>query len=342
MAIFNLDQFPRHRPSEAQPLPFVNIFAGETTKLPSLIIHRGQPMLPRANLVEVIGQRKAGKSTAAMCWVLAILTGEYLSMSAKNDVDRILWCDTEQGETELRQRFLHSLQNVNLFTPSINERLQVLSLRCIPKTQRIDILAEAVKAFAPDLIILDGIADLAQDFNDQKECFDVLEQLSMMADKENLCIVALIHKNRADDNSKGHMGACLDQKAYQIYSVCKRDGTAEVKYIDGRGAPIEGFTFTFDENGVPIAAEQKREDERGKCLRRWTEIFSALGENDGGYTNKQIKDAVKVARNIGERQANEDIREAVGFGVLIRTGEGRNTRYALCFNDVSNDNDSEL
>ena len=63
------------------------------------------------------------------------------------------------------------------------------------------------------LLIIDGIRDLMYDINSPSESTDLINLLMRWSSGYNLHIHTVLHLNKGDDNTRGHIGTELNNKA---------------------------------------------------------------------------------------------------------------------------------
>lgn len=322
-------------------LTYIDIFQGnpEDMEVPYLIEHGEEKMLHRHNLTVMQGKKKQGKTAGAICFVMALLAGEYNGLKSHESNPTVLWVDTEMGDAETRKRMRLMVDKLGIDRETACERLKVISLKTVPKANemRLTALERAIQEVCPDLVVLDGVADMVRDFNQSDECFEVLERLGAIVEETGIALLTMIHENRQDGNAKGHAGAACDQKAYEIYAVKKEEHGSSVKYIEGRGAPCTGFQFAFDDNGVPVPPPDVVNREFSECLETWYGVVAFLPPSEDGYRHKDLVTAYTGKYNCTARTAKNAIASAVGKGALLREGERKNVIYKLCFRGNESD-----
>lgn len=322
-------------------LTYIDIFQEnpEDTEVPYLIEHGEEKMLHRHNLTVMQGKKKQGKTAGAICFVMALLAGEYNGLRSHESNPIVLWVDTEMGNAETRKRMRLMVDKLGIDRETACERLKVISLKTVPKANemRLTALERAIQEVCPDLVVLDGVADMVRDFNQSDECFGVLERLGAIVEETGIALLTMIHENRQDGNAKGHAGAACDQKAYEIYAVKKEEHGSSVKYIEGRGAPCTGFQFAFDDNGVPVPPQDVVNREFSEYLETWRDVVGSLSTKGEGYRSTDLVNAYKGKYGCTPRTAQRAIQSAVSRGVLLKEGDGKNTTYTVCFHGIGRD-----
>lgn len=329
-----LDKFCADHHKYDTSLPFVDIWSEEgDLELPFLIENaKGQGMIHRDSIIVLQGKPKQGKSTAALCFAMALLAGEFIGLKAHESGCDVLWIDTEMGIRECKKRLRLAMESVGLDQKRIAGRLKFLSLKSISKegNKRTEAVERAVREVCPDFVVLDGVADLVRDVNKFDECADVMERLGMIVERHHIALLTLIHENKQDEKARGHLGSVTDQKAYELYAV--KNGKAD--YLCGRGEPCEGFSFSFADGGIPAPAADVLRNEWTEALQKWAEVFKALpdgGRNASGYRYSELWKAYRDFTSASESSSKRAIKQSVEDGILIQEGEGKEVRYRYAF-----------
>lgn len=181
------------------------------------------PCFYRGELVAVCGKAKSGKTLFLSMIMACCLTNKVLALeriAADNEGPlRVLWLDTEQSQQSTQEimlkRIIPMAGNINGF----DECFYSYNLRGLGYETRRELIEVAINALHPDLVIIDGIKDLVTDINDAVQATQIMEQLMMLAQKNNCCIVNVLHQNKseADHNMRGSIGTELTNKAFEVY-----------------------------------------------------------------------------------------------------------------------------
>lgn len=251
-----------------------------------LFEYKGVGFSPLGGIQAISGQKKNGKTFMLAQLMAAALGGEgqrlrqYLgglqtrasTIAHLGHAPRILYCDTEMEQLNTAKvlRRVHWLCELPTNEPC--DRFQALWLREVPKTQaqsanreRWRLIRNAVEIAEPDILFIDGLRDLVDDFNDNAESAAIVGELMSLASSRNMCIWSVLHYNprmTSDDASKmrGHLGTELGNKVSDTFiSTKKKDAatgavTFTVSQQDARGKDVEDwkFTITDDMGGLGI------------------------------------------------------------------------------------------
>lgn len=277
--------------------------------------YNGVGCVPRGELQAVTGKMKTGKSFACMVVEVALLKGECMGIVAKSHNLKVLHVDTEQGEGNIvdRAKTLHSM--CGWATKINNDRFAVLTLRECDYKERLKLITDAIEDIKPDFVLIDGVRDLCADFNDIGESSSLIEDLTKIANKYKVAVMCVLHENKGDTNMRGHLGTELGHKGTDVYKVSKKDGVITVEQTAYRNAPIDKWSFTIGDGGVPqqqstLKAVNKTKQKRDNVFR---EIFH--GQNCG-YTHTVLAGKFMELYHCEKRCATGHIDDALQEGLL--------------------------
>ena len=250
---------------------------------------KGQPCFPRKDLTSIAGQAKSGK-TNLIAMLLACCTRpaedrHVLNMQRIQEAPlKVMWIDTEQSQKSTQNILMHRIAKMLQVEeeeegqPSDfpEELFFVFNLRSALIEDRYDLLAEAVEAYKPDLVVIDNIRDLVKDINDGVQAQTLIEGLMHMAEQYNCNITTVIHQNRSADNRglRGWLGTELMNKVFEVFTcqkILQKQGEKPVFCIEQtltRKYDIdEPMCYTIRDNGLPESCEQpvvQPRDAKGK------------------------------------------------------------------------------
>ena len=251
------------------------------------------PTLPKGNIVALSAKWKNGKTF--FCDILAAI---FLDSTAFHNCEslvkqgKVLFFDTEQAvsDTARIRRIIKQL------TP--HERHKDLDVYCLRNASidseeegetisRYEFIVRSIEHEHPDLVIIDGIADLIYNYNDVYESQAMVNKLAAVASEHNCCMVVVMHQNkgRQDTNMKGHLGTMLYQKGSDEFIVEKHGPLFVVTHNVSRHRQSEGLVFKLDANAVPMDAAADRQlqldiehrQELGNIRDQFVDLFPADG-----------------------------------------------------------------
>lgn len=248
--------------------------------------YQGVGFSPLGGIQAISGQKKNGK-TFVLAQLMAAALGfrkdnvkQYLcGLKARESTIEwlghdpvVLYCDTEMEQLNTAKvlRRVHWLCELPM--NQRDDHFFVLWLREVPKTdkstqnmERWRLIKNAIKKVKPDIVFIDGLRDLVNDFNSNTESSEIVGEMMSIASKNNCCIWNVLHMNPRpmnDDESKmrGHLGTELGNKVSDTFvSIKKKDEatgevTFTVKQQDARGKDVNDWKFivTDDVGGLGI------------------------------------------------------------------------------------------
>ncbi|MCD8266752.1 MAG: AAA family ATPase [Prevotellaceae bacterium] len=177
----------------------------------------GAPLMTAEGLSLVLGPPKCRKTSLCVGMVAALLGHPLLGPSSPAESRplerKVLIIDAEQGKGygQLTYRKVHKLMGWD--DKVSNPRLVYMDFRPLSRQQRREALTRAVEALRPQVVVLDGVVDICQDYNDQKDCAEVVGQLVELAGKCHTHICSCLHTNKDGRTERGALGAMYKQKA---------------------------------------------------------------------------------------------------------------------------------
>jgi hypothetical protein len=235
-------------------------------KAPETVLQIGEkPTFTRGNISCISGKAKSRKS-----FLIALLAGDLIKESCK-----VLLIDTEQGTyhiTKSAQRILQ-LADISLFEKSNN--LIVLTLREKGTNARRELTEQAIKYYTPDIVFIDGIRDLIYSINDEHEATEIINLLMRLSSEQNIHICSVLHENKGDNNTRGHIGTELMNKSETIISVTKDGDLSKVEPKYCRNIDFETFYFRINENSLPEkATPEAMPTEKEKKIKLYQNAFA--------------------------------------------------------------------
>lgn len=103
------------------------------------------------------------------------------------------------------------------------------------------------------LVIIDGIVDLVQDFNNLQQCTIVTNKFLEWTTKTGCHLIGILHKNFGSDKPTGHIGSTILKKAETVVYLDHNEESENVQVTPRytRNVPFEKFEFNVDENWLP-------------------------------------------------------------------------------------------
>ena len=250
----------------------------------TLTTSSGGGILPLGDISAVTGLAKSGKSTFVSVLLSSVLGSDRFGLSTQDTGAKVLYIDTEQHKrnvAKVRKRILQ------IAPQGASERLKMIALRELTPQQRANSIAMAVGYYQPQIVVIDGIVDLIDDFNNIEQSQRIVTHLLQVASTYNCHIINVLHTNKSQEvtgvaNMRGHLGAILGNKCSECWSV-KKDGKVFTSTLTearngGEGEKItytitEGGDITTAEEAIRVQRETKEQAKRAEKLAELREIF---------------------------------------------------------------------
>ena len=204
-----------------------------------------------------------------------IMTGEDHRPVFQVRPTRILHIDTEQGKDDTIAFKNRVISMSRVPKDEAKEHFFILRLRETELAQeRWKKILKAIWQVQPTDIFLDGMLDIVEDYNDQKECQPIIRKCMMLATYYDTSLWAVLHENPMVDKLVGTLGSITQRKVSEIFTVIKvkqsdlkanekRDDLPEiyfrVKQNKARGKDVADWLFQYVTNaggwGQPVEIE---------------------------------------------------------------------------------------
>ena len=254
---------------------------------------------------------------------------------------RILYVDTEQGEDDtigFKNRVI-SMSGVS--KEDAKEHLKILRLRDTELAKdRWRKILKAIWQMQPTDIFLDGMLDIVEDYNDQKECQPVIRKCMMLATHYDTSLWAVLHENPMVDKLVGTLGSITQRKVSEIFTVIKvkqadlkpNDQRPElpdiyfrVKQNKARGRDVADWLFQYvtnqggwgepkeiEENGVKVADSKEI-----AFMREADERLKAFNWTSAGATYTELERFLR--RSVSGRRAGDLINIAAEHSIIYKS-----------------------
>lgn len=177
---------------------------------------------------------------------------------------KILYVDTEQSPYHCIKVMERILRLAGLPLDRQPDNFEFLALRKHTPQTRIAIIEQAIYGTGNlGLVIIDGIRDLAYDINSPSEATTLISKLMQWTDERQIHIHTVLHQNKSDDNSRGHIGTELNNKAETILQIAKDEMDKDVSVVSAvhiRAMDFEKFAFRINDEALPELMEDYQPD----------------------------------------------------------------------------------
>ena len=322
----------------------------------------GIPFAPRGGIHAITGQAGNGKTMTLAQFMAAILCGEYGELRYElSDViphPKVLYIDTEMEEANtiaVKNRVM------TLCERPINEDSDdfvVIMLREVPETtddkgkktsssvNRWRMTLKAIYEYKPTAVFIDGLLDVVADFNDNKECQEIIYKCMQVASHYNISVWCIVHQNPGGEKLVGHLGSFLERKVTDVFQTKKdkNDKTGDVTFTvsqkKARGRDVADWQFRVlpvDSWGRPeqiLTAEIQRRGEKSEGddpekIKQW--IDEAANRYEWPMSRGDIKKTVfgEIGGQLNHGKQDTDLAIAINLGYLEQSTLKKNGAYML-------------
>ena len=291
-----------------------------------------------------------------------IVTGEDHRPLFQQRPTRILHIDTEQGKDDTIAFKNRVISMAGVDKDEAKEHFFILRLRdtelAIDRWKKI---LKAIWQVQPTDIFLDGMLDIVEDYNDQKECQPIIRKCMMLATHYDTSLWAVLHENPLVDKLVGTLGSITQRKVSEIFTVIKvkqadlkenerradlPDIYFRVKQNKARGRDVADWLFYYvtnaggwgqpveiEDNGVKVVdskeiAFMKEADERLKAFN-WT---------SAGATYTELERYLR--KSVSGRRAGDLINIAAENGIIYKSDKKKYHYNGL--KELPKDNSQDL
>ncbi|MGI6223066.1 MAG: AAA family ATPase [Prevotella sp.] len=315
-------------PSSEQPKDQYEIDLSEDYPEPVYTMRfNGIGTFPRGDIQAVKAKSKNGKTFLCSILIAVVLGCKRLGdWSAEIPDASVCLFDTEQNprNTAKVAKRVHALLGWD--SKKSNDRFRVYALRTMDADKRFDYIERVIRDIKPTFVVIDGIADLMMNFNDNVESEAVIERMMRISAECDCSLCCVLHTNKAkdDSNMKGHIGTLLLQKASDVLEVTKKADEAifNVEETDSRNIPIEKFAFTLDGDGIPMMSnytDAREISKVDKVQKVMNDVFKDSTEL--GYNELVHSYALNAAAS--DSTGKRDVKFAKEKGIIMLTTSGK-------------------
>ena len=264
---------------------------------------------------------------------------------------RILYVDTEQGEDDtigFKNRVI-SMSGVS--KEDAKEHLKILRLRDTELAQdRWRKILKSIWQVQPTDIFLDGMLDIVEDYNDQKECQPIIRKCMMMATHYDTSLWAVLHENPMVDKLVGTLGSITQRKVSEIFTVIKvkqadlkpndqrpdlPDIYFRVKQNKARGKDVADWLFQYVTNqggwGQPVEIEDNGakvvDSKEMAFIKEADERFGKLDWTSAGLSRSDVDSALVNQGVTSNRRKADLINKALDVGIIYKDGTKERPKY---------------
>lgn len=179
----------------------------------------GENIGSRGNFVVLSGLPKAGKSTFLNAIIASAYTHFDIYGIKLKDAGNIGYFDTESSQND----FYNNLHRIRSFAGFIElpRSFQAFATRVDPFLMQRSLISTYIELYKPAVLIIDGLLDLIQNYNDETESRALMDWLKMITAEHSMLIIGCIHLGKKDNHTLGHFGSMVDRYAQSVLEIVK-------------------------------------------------------------------------------------------------------------------------
>ena len=275
---------------------------------------------------------------------------------------RILHIDTEQGKDDTIAFKNRVISMSGVPKDEAKEHFFILRLRDTELAQdRWKKILKAIWQVQPTDIFLDGMLDIVEDYNGQKECQPIIRKCMMLATYYDTSLWAVLHENPMVDKLVGTLGSITQRKVSEIFTVIKvkqadlkanekRDDLPDiyfrVKQNKARGKDVSDWLFQYVTNaggwGQPVEIEDNGtkvvDSKEMQFIKEADERLKTFNWTSAGATYTELERFLR--RSVSGRRAGDLINIAAENGIIYKSDKKKYHYNGL--KELPKDNSQDL
>ena len=275
-----------------------------------LVSREGRPVLTRGNISMVVGLPGARKSFLCTGIAGAFLSNDTcIGLQGEIPDGNLLWLDTEQADVHVA-RIGRRLNRIMRHDEKDNpQNIKIHRGRELTPQDRAKLLNATIALYRPDVVVIDGVADLISDPNDVAQSTAIVNELMKLSKEHDCHILVVVHANIGSEKARGHLGSEVQRKAETVITV-KADGeTSKCMFAKTRDIRPSDFSFGV-EFGLPVASDGVVDD----SLR--TVMEDIIGDAEVSYN--QLDSDLQSKLGIKKTASQKRIADAIRQGIIIK------------------------
>ena len=322
---------------------------------PALFSVNNVEVLPKKAVGIVAAQKKSGKSnfggllmTASASPSFQVLNG---AIRCREGSIKILNIDTEQPLKDARRTLRRVMKTAGYGYDEQwgSHNIISLSVKDIDEADRMPLIELAVKEHKPQLVIIDGIADLIDSINDERQSKNLMAWLDYLACTYDCAVVGMLHLNFNSGKIGGWAGTQANKKFTDCF-ILKKDKTNGFFTMEheGRGESAPKLMFRIvcpigDKIGwwepldASLIPELTKEDQEEIDLRNLMDAAPLP------CTNTQLVQWMMITKRwTSKSPANKALKKCKDYRILDSKREGNHSIWYKVTTPVAQEQELEL
>jgi hypothetical protein len=224
-------------------------------------------------------------------------------------------------------------------------------------------ILKAIWEVKPTDIYLDGMLDIVEDYNDQKECQPIIRKCMILATYYDASLWAVLHENPLVEKLVGTIGSIAQRKVSEIFVVQKikqcdmkpqdrredlPDIYFKVKQVKARGKDVGDWLFEYTTNiggwGQPIEIEDngaRVNDPMLKEKQDADDYFKQYSWTSTGARYTELESFLRSKGVTSNRKIQSLFNTAMEAGIIYKS-DNKKYHYNGLNRDIPNDAPDDL
>ena len=283
----------------------------------------GVPIFEIGDIGAVKAKQKAGKTTMLKTMVAAWMKSSLFRLKSELMEPKVLWLDTEQKQNDVKKIIDDVKQMSGMDDAYIDAHLKLYTVRTLSYKTLLGDTKLLVNSNRPDVLIIDGLVDFIESFNDEAMSHQLISELVILSDKYKCAIIAVLHENKSegDHNMRGHLGTMLAQKAGTVLQCNKDNNVITVSCSDARHAAMPSWRIMYDEHGHIVSADYGQQTSGSQLkVKRMKTIEEIIKENKGVISRKTLSKKLEDKLGLSRPRISNIITEYLGSFITEKDG----------------------
>ncbi len=217
---------------------------------PSLFSMNGVDVIPKRSISIVSAQKKSGKSNFAGLLMTACCNDSHNvldgAIKSKLGALKVLNIDTEQPLKDARRTLRRVMKTAgyNYDEQWNDHNIFSVSVKDYSAEDRRIITEVAISEYEPDIVFIDGIADLVKSINDEVENTELMSWMDYLSCQFDCAVVGMLHLNYGTGKIGGWAGTQANKKFTDSFTLKKdkQNGYFKIEH-EGRGENAPDLRF---------------------------------------------------------------------------------------------------
>ena len=318
-----------------------------------LLTYNDLPILYPGSLTTLQGRKGSNKSRITELFISSLIANlDRVTTEFQRKADEEYFCIYFDTERNSKEQFPSSMQNIIKtagynFDTEYKPHFAFYSLIELSRNdfERFDGMKQMVeyhRAENPNkriVIVVDVVTDLIGSFNDINQTMEIVDYLNILCNQQDISVIAIIHENKGDTNSRGHLGSETTNKSSVVCRVETERKSRIVKlhllHTRGHREPDEPFYFEFDENTKLLKSADKQfvkdtiisENEVKQSILKILQPIEKLNRTD-------LIKAVQSEINKSEQTIDNELKSLCELNTLFKERIGRTIWYGITFKPI--------